>query len=249
MVLELDPDLGSDIGEHDWESARRACRAQLVHVPPGRWDLPAEASHGLGDITALVLVRGVLAREHALAEHRSLELLCGGDVLLLPAPISGAPVPSGHTSLTALSQATLMVLGGTFLAAAGRWPSLLATISRRLEAQRARLAVQGLAIHLPRAADRVLLTLWLLADACGRVSTEGIIIPLDLTHDVIGQLTAARRPTVTLALGELQSSGCLRRDARGHLVLTDRAQQEVMTISGTEDGGPIGPNIRLRELR
>jgi hypothetical protein len=247
-VLDLDPDLGSRISGPEWESARQACRANLVHVPAGRWDLPAGAGTDLDDIIGLLLVGGLLAREHALADRRSLELLSRGDVLLLPVGSSGAAVPSGATTLTALNQATLMVLGGAFLAAAARWPSLLANMNRRLEAQRARLVAQSLAMHLPRAAHRVLMTLWLLGDSCGRVTPQGIVLPLDFTHDVLGQLAAARRPTVTLALGELQATGCVVRDDNGHLILTAEAQREVLAISERNDGQSIGHSVALRRL-
>jgi CRP-like cAMP-binding protein len=249
LVLDLDPDLGSKVSKREWESARQVCRATLVHVPAGRWNLSAGIGSDLDEILGLVLVTGVLAREHALADRRSLELLSRGDVLLLPVPDSEAPVPGGRESLTALSQATLIVLGGAFLRAAARWPSLLANVNRRLDAQRARLTVQGLAMHLPRAADRVLLTLWLLADSCGRVTPRGIVVPLDFTHEVLAHLTAARRPTVTLALGELQSTGCVARDDGGHLILTERARREVLAIFETDGGPAIGDSLSLRTLR
>jgi len=34
-VLDLDPDLGSGIGEERWETARHACRAKVLRVPRG----------------------------------------------------------------------------------------------------------------------------------------------------------------------------------------------------------------------
>jgi hypothetical protein len=72
--------------------------------------------------------------------------------------------------VTALDPSELIVLSKPFIHAAARWPSLLTNLHRRLEAQRQRLAIQGLAVHLPRAEDRVLLTLWILAHRCGRVT-------------------------------------------------------------------------------
>jgi hypothetical protein len=72
--------------------------------------------------------------------------------------------------VTALDPSELIVLSKPFIHAAARWPSLLTKLHRRLEAQRQRLAIQGLAVHLPRAEDRVLLTLWILAHRCGRVT-------------------------------------------------------------------------------
>jgi hypothetical protein len=52
--------------------------------------------------------------------------------------------------------------------------------------------------------DRRLLALfWHLGARWGRVGTEGIVIPLALTHRILGQLVGAARPTISSALGEL----------------------------------------------
>lgn len=53
------------------------------------------------------------------------------------------------------------------------------------------MALQGLAAHLPRVEDRLLLTLWMLAERCGRVTPEGIVLPLALSHEALGRLAAA----------------------------------------------------------
>lgn len=66
----------------------------------------------------------------------------------------------------------LVVLGESFIGAAARWPSLLATVQRRLEAQRESLAIQGLIAHLPRAEHRLLLMLWHLAERWGYVTPK-----------------------------------------------------------------------------
>jgi CRP/FNR family transcriptional regulator, cyclic AMP receptor protein len=44
---------------------------------------------------------------------------------------------------------------------------------------------------------------WELADRWGTVRGDGTHVPLRLTHAVLADLVAARRPTVTTALGEL----------------------------------------------
>jgi CRP/FNR family cyclic AMP-dependent transcriptional regulator len=51
--------------------------------------------------------------------------------------------------------------------------------------------------------DRRLLTLfWHLAERWGRVGTDGVVVPLALTHRMLGLLVGARRPTVSSALRE-----------------------------------------------
>lgn len=57
--------------------------------------------------------------------------------------------------------------------------------------------------------------LWHLADRWGRVTPDGVIVPLKLTHEALGRLVGAQRPTVTLALGELVASGRVTRALTG----------------------------------
>ena len=54
----------------------------------------------------------------------------------------------------------------------------------------------------------------LLADRWGRVTPDGIVVDLALTHELIGHLVGGRRPTVTLALAELAESGRARPQER-----------------------------------
>jgi CRP-like cAMP-binding protein len=244
-VLDLDPDLGAGIEQGEWQTARQASRTNLVRVPAGQWRPLAATSSDSDGILGLVLVAGVIARESALGEHRSLELLCSGDVLLLPQGASDVPIETGGVILTALCDVTLMLLGRTFLSAAARWPSLIANVHRRLEAQRQRYATQALAMHLPRSEHRVLLTLWLMAQRCGRVTPDGTVLPLEFTHECLSQMTAARRPTVTLALGSLEAQGCLLRTEEGHLVLTAQAEREVAAVAAKHHSAPIGQAMKL----
>ena len=52
--------------------------------------------------------------------------------------------------------------------------------------------------------------LWHLAGRWGRVRSDGTVLPLRLTHTVLADLVAARRPTVTSALTELARRGLVR---------------------------------------
>jgi CRP-like cAMP-binding protein len=61
--------------------------------------------------------------------------------------------------------------------------------------------------------------MWLLAESWGLVTPTGTVLPIALTHAALGGLIGARRPTVTLALGNLSASGLVRREPRGWLLL------------------------------
>jgi CRP-like cAMP-binding protein len=72
---------------------------------------------------------------------------------------------------------------------------------------------------------RIHLMLWHLADRWGYVSPEGTILPLRLTHEVLADLVAARRPTVSSALSHLVRSGLVRPAAKGWLLLGPRPER------------------------
>ena len=91
------------------------------------------------------------------------------------------------------------------------WPQLgLEQFSRGT--RRAHGLAVALAIsHHPRVDDRLLLTLWHIAERWGRVRPDGIAIPLPLSHERLAVLVGAHRPAVTTAMGELVRSGALSR--------------------------------------
>jgi CRP/FNR family transcriptional regulator, cyclic AMP receptor protein len=229
LVLDLDPDLGRGVNVEEWDAARRACRGTLLRLSDGVWDVPLLAGER-DDLLGLLIVDGLLCREVSLHDRHMLELLGPGAVLQLPV-VSERPRLGGDIRLTAVTGAMLVGLGESFIHAAGRWPTLLPAIHRRLEAQREHLAIQGLIAHLPRAEHRLLLQLWHLADRYGRVTPEGTQLPLPLRHDLLGQLAACRRSTVTLAIGALASEGCIRRMADGSWLITAIAERRVDAIA------------------
>lgn len=141
-------------------------------------------------------------------------------------------------------------LGTSFFRAAQRWPSLLWTVLARREAQRERLAVQGLIGYFPRAQTRVLLMLWHLAQSGGRVTPEGVVVPLALTHALLGELTGARRSTVTLAVSALESEGLIHRARTGFWVISAAGQRVARALvepAASTPTMPVGDGELLRE--
>ena len=246
LVLDLDPGLGASIPNEQWERARNACRGSVVRVRRGRCEPPGDAAER-EDLLALVILEGLLCREVGIRDRHVLEFLGPGDVVQLPAG-HRRPSLGSNVGLTAATELVLVGLRTSFLHAAARWPSLLAEVQQRLEAQRQRLAIQAAIVHLPRAEDRVLLTLWHLADTWGRVTPDGTLLPLPLTHDVLGQMAAARRSTVTLALSS-KLEDCITRTEDGSWLLTTAAEARVQQIA--PDGRRqhlLGASVMLRQL-
>ena len=246
-LLDVEPDLGRGIESQDWEVARQSTRAILRRIDRGECALPASACD-IDNVIGLIVSDGVMSREVALGDHVAFELLTPGDVLLLPdAGIDDLDL-GGRITLTALSPAELIVLSKSFIHAAARWPSLLTGLHRRLEAQRRRLAIQSLAAHMPRAEDRLLVILWLLADSCGRVTPEGTVLRLSISHEALGRLAAARRPTISLAMRSLETAGCVQRGPNGQLTLGSVARRRVQELTHASlTGPPIGPSIAAHQ--
>ena len=65
-------------------------------------------------------------------------------------------------------------------------------------------------VHQARVDVRLHMLFWHLAARWGRVRSDAVRLPLKLTHNVLADLVAARRPTVTSALSELAKQDLVR---------------------------------------
>ncbi len=148
----------------------------------------------------------MLLHELQVGDQLALRLVGPGDVLSL----SGSP-PSmlAGSRCTAALQTRLALLSTEILMAAHRWPRLVAGLHVRMAEQSERLGIQLAICQLPRVDQRLLALMWLLAESWGHVTSVGTRLPIALTHDALGALIGARRPTVTLALRELTERGAI----------------------------------------
>jgi CRP-like cAMP-binding protein len=102
-----------------------------------------------------------------------------------------------------------VLLDEAFTRMACQWPEVLAELMDRGLRRSRSLSVQ-LAICQARRADvRVMALFWHLADRWGRVTPDGVLVELDLTHSLLSRLTCLRRPTVSVTLKELRETGQL----------------------------------------
>jgi CRP-like cAMP-binding protein len=100
-------------------------------------------------------------------------------------------------------------------------------------------------VHQARVDVRLHMLLWHLAGRWGRVRTDGTVLRLRLTHAVLADLVAARRPTVTTALSELSKRGLVKTD--GEIwVLSGEAPGELVEFAG-EGAGSAGDRGRHPE--
>ena len=239
-LLDADAALADAVPPAQQMAARASCRAPLVRVARGSWQTEPQSDGLLG----YLIVDGMISREAALRSYQLVELLGPGDVLHASAQREhgGGLEARVHVILDSL----VMPLGPQLIAAATHWPAILIELQARFEQQHDRLVTQALIAHLPRSVDRLLFMLWHIADSWGRVTPEGVVVPLRLTHAVLGRLVAARRSTVTLAVTELQDAGHVRRMEDGSWLLNpDSRPNDLDRTEGLPQA--VGRFISVRE--
>jgi CRP-like cAMP-binding protein len=209
-VLVRDPDLAAGLEGERLRRAQRDLIAATVVAFEGPWDAQETAEAARGGIGLLVL-EGLIVRRVGRTGRHGAELLGPGDVMR-PWQHDGEDVSVRFsTEFRVIDEAELAVLDARFAARAAAYPELSsALIGRALQRSRT-LSVNMAIAHYPRVDLRLLMLMWHLADRWGRVTPAGIRIPLRLTHELLADLVASRRPSVTSALQELSRTGRISR--------------------------------------
>jgi CRP-like cAMP-binding protein len=213
-LLEVEPDIGRFL-THEERTAALELELRVAAVDKGEFDVRATLEKA-GAFSAIVL-DGLLLHRQTISGHSALRLLGPGDLLSLTDAPRAAIVAGYGCRATVRTQIAL--LGGEVLLAVRRWPRLVAGLQLRMGEQQERLATQLAICQLPRVEDRLLSLMWLLSESWGQVTATGTRLRLELTHEALGAMVGARRPTVTLALGALAADGAIVRQGRGWLLL------------------------------
>ena len=216
-VFDEEPDLLRGLDDATADLLRRRAISPKLWVDAGPWS-PAADDRRFEGAVGLLVVDGLLTRTLELDGRRCPELVGAGDVLR-PWDEAEASV-SYEASWTALERTTLAILDDRFARIACRWPSIMIELLSRT-VQRSRSLAFHLAIaHVRHAELRLHMLVWHLADRWGRVTPDGVHVPLRLTHEIIAQLACMRRPTASSALNALCRAGELARCADGTWLLT-----------------------------
>jgi CRP/FNR family cyclic AMP-dependent transcriptional regulator len=217
QVLREDPELAEGIEDPVRRAdAVQACVAREVRVPAGSWRRGAVTSldGGIG----LLVLDGVLIHRIGIETRFGAEVLGEGDVLR-PVDASGAVSPlSPQVEWLALEPSRLAVLDERFVRQLGTFPEVAGPLFGRTVLRSRQLVVNIAIIHQARVDIRLHMLLWHLAGRWGRVRSDGVVVPLRLTHTILSDLVAARRPTVTSALSDLARRGLVRAVQEGWLL-------------------------------
>jgi CRP/FNR family transcriptional regulator, cyclic AMP receptor protein len=218
QLLEADPDLGTLLSEARRAEAERELVVRTYQVPTGGWDV-TRLSGTSGDHVGLLILDGVLSRELVVADQVSAELLGPGDVIRPWQSSTRASLLPVEAVWSVLSPVTVAALDRHFAVELARYPEITSVLLDRFGERSIRLATTQAISQLTRVDRRLRALFWHLAERWGRVSGQGVIVPLALTHRILGQLVGARRPTVSTALAELSERGELVRRPDGSWLL------------------------------
>jgi hypothetical protein len=210
QVLVRDPELAGSLEGERLRKAERELVAATAVAFEGQWD-PEEDSDSVRGGIGLLLLEGLIVRRVGRTGRYGAELLGPGD-LMRPWQRDGEDVSLPFdTTFRVIDQALLALLDARFAARAAPYPEVAGALIGRAM-QRSRTLVVNMAIaHYPRIDRRLLMLMWHLADRWGRVTPDGIRVPLRLTHQQLADLVASRRPSVTSGLHRLVEEGRLSR--------------------------------------
>lgn len=215
-LLEAEPVLGRFLNAQEQGLLRRL---PIPRVTVAKGPLDIEGVLEEAEAFAAIVLDGMVVQDLSLGPQRALRISGPGEVLSAAGSGGSALISLGE--IRAVAPTEVVLLGRQVMLAARRVPRLLPGLQLLMAQQSERLLAQMVICQMPRVEDRVLALLWQLAETWGRITTSGTLVPLNLTHDAIGELIGARRSTVTLALRDLVERGALVRQSHGWLLLED----------------------------
>jgi hypothetical protein len=217
-IVDADPDLADLLDARELERARRHAITRIQSLSPGEWNAAAAqepAEHHRG----FLIVDGLLSRTVEVLGRRCVELVGPGDVMRPWRWDDEGSHVRAEIGWVVLEPTRLAVLDHDFVMRLHPWPQLGLELFNRGTRRAHHLAVALAIAHHQRVGDRLLLTLWHLAERWGRVHPDGIVVPLPLSHQRLADLVGAQRQSVTTALGGLTRAGSISRRADGDWVL------------------------------
>jgi CRP/FNR family transcriptional regulator, cyclic AMP receptor protein len=217
-IVDADADLAELLSGDELERARREALARVQWLSEGEWDAAAalerDAHH-----RGFLIVDGLVSRTVDVLGRRCVELVGPGDVMRPWQWDEEGSHVRAEVGWTVLEPTRLAVLDHGLVVRIVPWPQLGVELFNRGTRRAHHLAVALAIAHHPRVEDRLLLTLWHLAERWGRVHRDGVVVPLPLGHQRLADLVGAHRPSVTTALGALSKAGSLSRRDNGDWVL------------------------------
>jgi CRP/FNR family cyclic AMP-dependent transcriptional regulator len=239
-LLRLDPRLGDLVPRHRLAEVQTALEVRVARLRPGEWDLGRAAGNGGTDHLGVLVVDGIVAHDVLIAGTTSTELIGPGDVLR-PWTREARPLLQRAVRWHVLSDGRVALLDRDFSRRLGAWPEVNAMLMERLSQRAERVATAQAIAKVTRVERRVLAYLWHLAERWGRATPDGVLVPLTLSHRMLGQIVGARRPTVTAAVRLLIDTGEVVRRPDGSWLLVGDGHRP-------QDEAPARPVVPRRRI-
>jgi CRP/FNR family cyclic AMP-dependent transcriptional regulator len=214
-LLERDKELARALPAAMRQGQKSSLSAGVLKLKRGPWepDLRQPSVNHLG----FMVLDGLVGRRVLVPERgRSLELLGRGDLFR---PWQDESASFERLSWTVIEPAAIAVLDEPLAARAREMPEVMEALTDRALRRSRRLAVSAAIANTVGVQERLLLSLWQLAELWGKKAPEGAVLPFRLSHQTLADLVGARRPTVTLALRDLTQRDLLRRGEAGQWIL------------------------------
>lgn len=216
-----------------------------MRIPTGPWIGPQERN---GCHFGLLIVAGVMARRVSLGRRTATELLGTGDVIRPWVPQLPVETVSTEAHWQVLETVELAMLDTEFARRVARWPQVAAALLERSTERARMLAFQQVASHIPGLGARLLAILWSIADRWGLVTTDGVLVPVRLTHATLSELVGASRPSVSTILKALERDRVLARHKQGWL-LYGQPPMALELEQRPIEGRPVGRRTGRAPLR
>lgn len=215
LVLQADPELAADVPASERARAIEASRAPVRVFSLGEWRF--EPVPGPASLGAIILMGAVVLRmEFGGCAH--LEVLGKGDVLN-PWQLETDTRLQEQVSVNVAQSGYVAVLDHGFAVRMAAWPEVFAALMQRQIMRTRRMVLQACILSRSRVDERLELMLWRLGEQFGSMTRDGLLVRLPFTHLQLAEMIAARRSTVTMAVGRLVAEGRLGRPGRNQWLL------------------------------
>jgi CRP/FNR family transcriptional regulator, cyclic AMP receptor protein len=217
-IVDADPDLADQLDDAQLQQARHKALTRVQHLSPGEWDVAGALEPDVHH-RGFLIISGLLSREVDVLGRRCIELIGPCDVMRPWSWDEAGSHVRAEVGWEVLEDTRLAVLDQGLVSRIHPWPQLGVELFNRGTRRAHHLAVALAIAHHQRVEDRLLLTLWHLAERWGKVTPDGIVVPLPLSHQRLAAIVGAHRPSVTTAMGGLAKAGRVSRRDDGNWLL------------------------------
>lgn len=154
----------------------------------------------------LLVLEGLVSINVQVGDRIAAELVGAGD-LIQPWGGEDEELLLCDIEWRALVPTRFAMLDAEFAQRVSPWPQITQSLLGRAGRRTRRVNLQRAITAQPRLEVRLALLLWHLASRWGKVEPGGIRLPVPLTHQLLGRLIGAERPSVSHALARLAHAG------------------------------------------